>query len=155
MNIELKEELLMNSHKTLDGRGADVHIAGGACLTAENVSNITIHGISIHDCKPTGPADMRLSPDHIRDRGRTDGDAVTIRGSRDIWLDHNHLYNSADGLVHVVEGSKGITISNNYFINHNKVMLFGANAADIIDIAMQVTVAFNHFGEGLTQRIPR
>jgi pectate lyase len=30
MVIQLKEELLMNSFKTIDGRGADVHIAHGA-----------------------------------------------------------------------------------------------------------------------------
>ncbi|KAM0071277.1 putative pectate lyase [Helianthus debilis subsp. tardiflorus] len=34
-----------------------------------------------------------------------------------------------------------ITISNNLFTHHNEVM--------------QVTVAYNHFGEGLVQRMPR
>ncbi|KAF2606946.1 hypothetical protein F2Q68_00045432 [Brassica cretica] len=32
MIIKLKEELIMNSFKTIDGRGASVHIAGGACI---------------------------------------------------------------------------------------------------------------------------
>jgi pectate lyase len=30
MLIEMKEELIMSSFKTLDGRGANVHIAGRA-----------------------------------------------------------------------------------------------------------------------------
>lgn len=155
MNIKLKEELLMNSYKTLDGRGANVHIAGGACITAQYVSNIIIHGIHIHDCKSTGPADIRSSPDHFGYRGRADGDAVSIFGSHDIWVDHNYLSNGADGLVDVIEGSTGITISNNYFSNHDKVMLLGAHPDDSFDTAMLVTVAFNHFGEGLVERIPR
>jgi pectate lyase len=33
MNLTLKEELIMSSFKTIDGRGFDIHIAGGACLT--------------------------------------------------------------------------------------------------------------------------
>jgi pectate lyase len=33
MNLTLKDELIMSSFKTIDGRGFDIHIAGGACLT--------------------------------------------------------------------------------------------------------------------------
>ncbi|KAG1354849.1 putative pectate lyase 12 [Cocos nucifera] len=33
MTIRLNEELIVNSFKTIDGRGANVHIAGGACST--------------------------------------------------------------------------------------------------------------------------
>lgn len=36
-----------------------------------------------------------------------------------------------------------------------QVMLFGANDAHVIDKVMQITVAFNHFGQGLEQRMPR
>ncbi|GLJ17498.1 hypothetical protein SUGI_0304370 [Cryptomeria japonica] len=34
-------------------------------------------------------------------------------------------------------------------------MLLGHNDAYTEDVKMQVTVAFNHFGEGLVQRMPR
>lgn len=34
-------------------------------------------------------------------------------------------------------------------------MLFGAHPEDTFDAVMQVTVAYNHFGTGLTQRMPR
>lgn len=50
MVITLKEELIMNSFKTIDGRGANVHIANGACITVQFITNIIIHGIHIHDC---------------------------------------------------------------------------------------------------------
>lgn len=36
-----------------------------------------------------------------------------------------------------------------------QVMLFGASDAYAGDSIMQVTVAFNHFGRGLVQRMPR
>jgi hypothetical protein len=59
MMITLKEELIMNSFKTLDGRGANVHIAGGACLTLQYISNVIVHGLHIHNCKSTGDAMVR------------------------------------------------------------------------------------------------
>jgi pectate lyase len=36
-----------------------------------------------------------------------------------------------------------------------QVMLFGAHNTDTGDREMEVTVAFNKFGSGLTQRMPR
>lgn len=52
-------------------------------------------------------------------------------------------------------GSTGITISNNYFSHHNEVMLLGHSDNYLPDSGMQVTIAFNHFGEKLVQRMPR
>ncbi|KAG0484643.1 hypothetical protein HPP92_008533 [Vanilla planifolia] len=42
-----------------------------------------------------------------------------------------------------------------HMTNHNDVMLFGASDAYAEDAVMQITVAFNHFGRGLVQRMPR
>ncbi|CAK9872177.1 unnamed protein product [Sphagnum jensenii] len=155
MMITLKEELIMNSFKTLDGRGANVHIAGGACLTLQYISNVIVHGLHIHDCKSTGDTMVISTPTHVGYRGMADGDAVSIAGSHDLWVDHNFLANAADGLVDAIEGSTDITVSNNYFTNHDKVMLLGAHPKDTIDVNMRVTVAFNHFGPNLVQRMPR
>lgn len=58
MTIKLKEELIMNSYKTLDGRGASVHIAGGPCLTLQYVTNVIIHG---YVC--TQPLDLLILTD--------------------------------------------------------------------------------------------
>lgn len=155
MTIKLKEELIMNSYKTIDGRGATVHIAGGPCITAQYVSNIIIHGLHIHDCKQGGNAYVRDSPDHFGWRTISDGDGVSIFGGSHIWVDHNTLYNCHDGLVDAIHGSTAITISNNHFSRHDKVMLLGHNDGYSADRNMQVTIAFNHFGEGLVQRMPR
>ncbi|CAO2824436.1 unnamed protein product [Amaranthus hypochondriacus] len=155
MVIKLKQELIMNSFKTIDGRGVNVHIANGACITIQYITNIIIHGIHIHDCKPTGNAMVRSSPSHYGFRGIADGDGISIFGSSHIWIDHNSLSNCADGLIDAIIGSTAITISNNYFTHHNEVMLLGHSDSYVKDKVMQVTIAYNHFGEGLIQRMPR
>ncbi|CAE6198295.1 unnamed protein product [Arabidopsis arenosa] len=155
MVIELKQELIMNSFKTIDGRGSNVHIANGACITIQFITNVIIHGLHIHDCKPTGNAMVRSSPSHFGWRTMADGDAVSIFGSSHIWIDHNSLSHCADGLVDAVMGSTAITVSNNHFTHHNEVMLLGHSDSYTKDKLMQVTIAYNHFGEGLVQRMPR
>ncbi|XP_022131699.1 probable pectate lyase 5 [Momordica charantia] len=155
MVIKLKAELLMNSFKTIDGRGASVHIAGGPCITIQFVTNIIIHGINIHDCKQGGNTYVRDSPDHYGWRTLSDGDGVSIFGGTHIWIDHCSLSNCRDGLIDAIHGSTAITISNNYMTHHNKVMLLGHSDSYTQDKNMQVTIAFNHFGEGLVQRMPR
>ncbi|KAL2556968.1 putative pectate lyase 8 [Forsythia ovata] len=155
MVITLKQELIMNSFKTIDARGANVHIANGACITIQFVTNIIIHGLHIHDCKRTGNAMVRSSPTHYGWRTMADGDGISIFGSSHIWIDHNSLSNCADGLIDAIMGSTAITISNNYFTHHNEVMLLGHSDSYARDRVMQVTIAYNHFGEGLIQRMPR
>lgn len=155
MVIKLKEELMVNSFKTIDGRGASVHIAGGPCITIQYVTNVIIHGLNIHDCKRGGNAYVRDSPSHYGWRTLSDGDGVSIFGGSHIWVDHCSLSNCQDGLVDAIHGSTAITISNNYMTRHNKVMLLGHSDSYTQDKNMQVTIAFNHFGEGLVQRMPR
>ncbi|XP_028796886.1 probable pectate lyase 5 [Neltuma alba] len=155
MVIKLKEELIMNSFKTINGRGANVHIAGGPCITIQFVTNVIIHGINIHDCKRAGNAYVRDSPTHYGWRTVSDGDGVSIFGGSHIWVDHCSLWNCEDGLIDAVQGSTAITISNNYMTRHDKVMLLGHSDSYTQDKNMQVTIAFNHFGKGLVQRMPR
>jgi len=155
MVIQLKEELIMNSYKTIDGRGANIHIANGPCITVQYVKHIIIHGIHIHDCKPAGNAMVRDSPGHYGWRTISDGDGVSIFGASNIWVDHCSLSSCADGLIDAIMGSTAITISNNFMTHHDKVMLLGHNDDYTPDVNMQVTVAFNHFGERLVQRMPR
>ncbi|KAB2602077.1 pectate lyase 8 [Pyrus ussuriensis x Pyrus communis] len=155
MMITLKQELIMNSFKTIDARGVNVHIAYGACITIQYITNVIIHGLHIHDCKSTGNALVRSSPSHYGWRTMADGDGISIFGSSHIWIDHNSLSNCADGLIDAIMGSTAITISNNYFTHHNEVMLLGHSDSYVRDKLMQVTIAYNHFGEGLIQRMPR
>ncbi|KAL0557247.1 hypothetical protein IC582_005771 [Cucumis melo] len=155
MTIKLKYELMMNSYKTLDGRGANVHITGGGCITLQYISNVIIHNINIHHCVPTGHTNIRSSPTHVGYRGKSDGDGISIFSSRNIWIDHCSLSYCTDGLIDAIMGSTGITISNNYFSHHDEVMLLGHDDGFTPDSGMQVTIAFNLFGEKLVQRMPR
>ncbi|KAJ0967227.1 hypothetical protein J5N97_024144 [Dioscorea zingiberensis] len=155
MTIRLAEELLVNSFKTIDGRGANVHIAGGACITLQFVSNVIIHNIHIHHCVPAGNSNVRSSPTHYGYRTRSDGDGISIYSGRNIWVDHCSLSYCTDGLIDAIMGSTAITISNSYFSHHDEVMLLGHNDNYLPDSGMQVTIAFNHFGEELVQRMPR
>ncbi|KAJ6970330.1 pectate lyase-like [Populus alba x Populus x berolinensis] len=139
MAISLSEELMVASNKTIDGRGANVHIYNGAQITLQFVRNVIIHGIHIHGAKA----------------GNSDGDGISIFGSTDIWIDHISMSNCEDGLIDAVMGSNAITISNCHFTKHNDVMLLGASDSYSGDSVMQITVAFNHFGRGLVQRMPR
>lgn len=155
MTITLSEELIMQSDKTIDGRGASVHIAYGAGITIQFVRNIIIHNLHIHDVKPTSGGMIRDSVDHIGFRTANEGDGVSIFGARDIWLDHLSMSKCSDGLIDAVQASTAITISNCHFTDHDKVLLFGASDFTQVDKGMQVTVAFNHFGKRLVQRMPR
>ncbi|EOA18019.1 hypothetical protein CARUB_v10006459mg [Capsella rubella] len=142
MVIVLKVELSVNSYKTIDGRGAKVEIANGPCVRMRLVKHVIIHGISIHDCKP-GPKEG------------PDGDAIRVFQSSHIWIDHCFLSRSQDGLIDVISSSTAVTISNNKFTNHDKVILLGHDDKFTGDKVMKVTVAFNYFGPGLIERMPR
>uniref|UniRef100_A0A2N9FAB7 Pectate lyase n=1 Tax=Fagus sylvatica TaxID=28930 RepID=A0A2N9FAB7_FAGSY len=155
MVIKLSQELLLTSDKTIDARGADVHIAYGAGISIQFVNNVIIHGLHIHDTVTKQGGMIRDSVSHMGIRTVSDGDGISIFGSTNIWLDHLSMSNCQDGLIDVVQGSTGITISNSHFTNHNDVMLFGASDTYDGDKVMQITLAFNHFGRGLVQRMPR
>ncbi|CAJ1977573.1 unnamed protein product [Sphenostylis stenocarpa] len=155
MTINLKHELIFNSFKTVDGRGANVHVTGHGCITLQYISDVIIHNIHVHHCTPSGNTNIRASPTHVGWRGRSDGDGISIFSARKIWIDHCSLSYCTDGLIDAIMGSTAITISNNHFAHHDEVMLLGHNDKYSPDRGMQVTIAFNHFGEGLVQRMPR
>lgn len=58
-----------------------------------------------------GNANVRWRPEHYGYRTESDGDGISILGSRDIWIDHCTLSRCKDGLIDAVMGSTGITIS--------------------------------------------
>ena len=155
MSIRLNQELLINSFKTIDARGANVHIAHGAGITMQFVRHVIIHGLHIHHISESSGGMIRDSSDHFGMRTRADGDGLSIYGSSNIWLDHISMSQCQDGLIDAIVGSTAITISNSHFTHHNDVMLLGAQNTYELDKKMQVTVAYNHFGKGLVQRMPR
>ncbi|KAL1829847.1 hypothetical protein ACET3Z_008259 [Daucus carota] len=155
MVIKLENELIVNSYKTIDGRGARVEIAGGPCITLDGVNNVIIHGISIHDCKPGKAGLVRSTTEHLGHRLGCDGDGISIFASENVWVDHCSLARCSDGLIDVTHASSYVTLSNNYLTEHDKVMLLGHRDDFTADKDMKVTVAFNRFGPDLVQRMPR
>ncbi|KAL5100334.1 hypothetical protein RYX36_004661 [Vicia faba] len=155
MVIKLNQELIMTSDKTIDGRGANVIIARGAGFTIQFVKNVIIHGIKIFDITVGNGGLIRDAENHFGQRTRSDGDGISIFGSSNVWIDHVSMRNCRDGLIDVIMGSTAITISNSHFTDHNEAMLFGATDGYDGDKKMQITLAFNHFGKRLIQRMPR
>lgn len=121
MMIRLTEELMVNSNKTIDGRGHQVHIHNGAGITVQFVKNVIIHGLHIHDIKAAGGGMIRDSPTHFGQRTRSDGDGISIFGSSNVWVDHVSMANCMDGMIDAIEMSTAITVSNCHFTNHNEV----------------------------------
>ncbi|XP_061375156.1 probable pectate lyase 16 [Gastrolobium bilobum] len=155
MQIRLERPLLISSFTTIDGRGVDVHIANNACLMIYKASNIIIHGIRIHHCRPQAPG-MVMDPNgKVIPLGQVDGDAIRLVTASKIWIDHNTLSDCQDGLLDVTRGSTDVTVSNNWFREQNKVMLLGHDDGYVRDKNMKVTVVYNYFGPDCHQRMPR
>ena len=96
-----------------------------------------------------GPDSKRVSLSQV------DRDAIRLFTASKVWLDHNTLYESEDGLRDVTRGSTDITISNNWFKNQDKVMLHGHDDGYLRDKNMKVMVMHNHFGPNCNQKMPR
>lgn len=118
-------------------------------------NDVIVHGLQFHHNRmmPAGPVAARGGKTVAL--GAEDGDAIRIVSSRKVWIDHNTLYQGQDGLLDVTRGSTAITISNNWFRDHDKVMLLGHDDGFVGDRNMKVTVAFNRFGPNCIQRMPR
>ncbi|KAM7506280.1 hypothetical protein LguiB_005184 [Lonicera macranthoides] len=156
MVLTFKNKLLVNSFKTIDGRGVKVEIVNGPCINLNSVRYVIIHGIQIRQCKTALVNGLvSTSPHHVERRIGSGGDAITIFGSSNIWIDHCSLTRCTDGLIDITHGSTNVTISNNHFSHHVKVMLLGHQDGFTDDKIMKVTIAYNHFGRGLGERMPR
>ncbi|KAI5356194.1 hypothetical protein L3X38_009089 [Prunus dulcis] len=155
MHIRLDKPLLISSFTAIDGRDANVHIAGNACLLVFQASNIIIHGLRIHHCRPQPPSSVMGPEGKIMPIGQVDGDAIRLVTASKVWIDHNTLYECQDGLLDVTRGSTHITISNNWFRDQDKAMLLGHDDGYFRDKNMRVTVVYNHFGPNCNQRMPR
>ncbi|KAI7731146.1 hypothetical protein M8C21_006554 [Ambrosia artemisiifolia] len=121
MNIRLTQELIFTSDKTIDGRGFDIHVSGGAGFMLQFVHNVIIHGVHMYDIVEGSGGMIRSKHDHVGIRGKSDGDAISIFKSSQIWIDHCSFASSYDGLIDIVEASTNITISNSHFVRHDKV----------------------------------
>ncbi|KAK3437590.1 hypothetical protein EUGRSUZ_C02253 [Eucalyptus grandis] len=154
MVINLRNELLISSFKTINGRGANVQKTGLGCLiimTSPTSSSTmcTFTTASLLGMPRSGLAPLKLP------RGEDQAVTISVLASSKIWIDHCFLSDCTDGLIDVTEGSTAVTISSNMFTHHDKVMRLGHSDDFTANSGMQVTVAFNHFGEELKESMPR
>ncbi|XP_042488178.1 putative pectate lyase 2 [Macadamia integrifolia] len=155
MLIKFQKPLIVGSYITIDGRGANVQIAHGACFLLNGVSNVIIHNLRFHHCHSQAPGSVMGPGAKIVKLQQVDGDAIRLVGSSKVWIDHNTFYQCQDGLIDITRGSTDVTVSNNWFRNHDKVMLLGHDDSFSQDKNMRVTIAFNYFGPNCNQRMPR
>lgn len=121
MIIKLQQELIVTHHKTIDGRGANIHITGGAGFTLQFVKNVIIHNIHIKNIGRGFGGMIRDSETHFGLRTKSDGDGINIFGSSNIWIDHVSMTHCSDGMIDAIMGSTAITISNSHFTDHDEV----------------------------------
>ncbi len=132
----------VESDKTLIGITPDATIRYG-CVFLEGVSNVIIRNLTISDTYVDGDWDGKSKPwDGLKLEG----------GTHHVWIDHCTITHHCDGALDVVQGSDYVTISWNYFYNHNKVLLIASSDSD--SGQYRVTIHHNFF-DGTGQRQPR
>lgn len=139
--INLTDFLRVGSFKTIDGRGANITIAGRS-LWLDAAQHVIIENVTITSSViPPGLA--------------FGGDALTIfDGAHDLWIDHVSTSDCEDGLIDIVEGATDITVSWSRFSNQSKVMLIGSSGTDTRTRNSRVTLHHNFF-DRTVQRHPR
>ncbi|GER51889.1 pectin lyase-like superfamily protein [Striga asiatica] len=155
MEIVLEQELMISSYTTIDARDRKVSLTGNSGLTVQFANNVIITGLEIYNMASAGNAFVRDSPTHSGYRTQSDGDGIGLFTAKNVWIDHCELYHCTDGLVDVIQGSTNVTISNSFFHDHNEAILLGAHDNYADDVNMKITVAYNWFGDNITQRTPR
>jgi pectate lyase len=136
------------SDKTIVGVGANSGLTGGGLnigLPADDavtsppanaVNNVIIRNLNIHS-----------APD----------DAINVQMfSHHIWIDHNSLSDSYDGLIDIKRGSDYITVSWNHTFNHTKNMLLGHSDSAGAQDTGRLRVTYHHnWYDRTPQRNPR
>lgn len=87
-------------------------------------------------------------------------DGINIQADDDpstghhIWIDHCTFTNAYDGALDVTHTAAYVTLSWNYFYNHDKTCLLGHSDSQTSDTALKVTYHHNFFDQTI-QRHPR
>jgi pectate lyase len=142
--IRLREDIMVASDKTIDGRGASVTITRKG-LRLHGVSNVILENLRFRN-----------------GRGDTT-DAIQIaNGSHDVWVDHCDLGGYPDGLVDITGGATDVTVSWSAFShitppdNNGKTMLINGEAADGESATARPRVTLHHnYFDATIQRNPK
>ncbi|TWT88352.1 Pectate trisaccharide-lyase precursor [Pseudobythopirellula maris] len=136
------------SNKTILGVGESAGLVGS--LQLSGVSNVIVKNLELSN--PSGVGE---------------GDVLTLRGSTNVWIDHNDIFNSTDGLLDIIRESDNVTVSWNEFYytdefasnvnrGHRYAMLIGNGDGATEDADnLHVTLHHNHWGDNVHERMPR
>jgi pectate lyase len=131
----------IGSNTTIVGLGKSA-LVRGAWLDARDADNIIIRNITFRDTYDCFP---QWSPtDGSQGNGNALYDAVSLRNSTHVWVDHNdfadvetadetepiyfaRLFQVHDGHLDITNASDLVTASWNRFTRHDKVMLIGSS----------------------------
>lgn len=143
--IPLSENILVGSNKTIDGRGAEIVLTQSG-LNIKDKENIIIANIALTNGFSVD--------DHEFADEEGAGDAINVSNSQNIWIHHVSASKYYDGLIDIINGSSGITVSWSELSEHNKAVLIGNDPTKEGDKITTVTLHHNVFRH-LEQRMPR
>ncbi len=135
--ITLPEEMhRISSDKTILGLGVNSGISVGGFNMTGGVSNIIIRNMRFINAFD---------------------DSINIQESaHHIWIDHCDLSMGHDGLLDIKRGSDFITVSWNYFHNHDKTALLSHDDGNASQDLGHLRVTYHHnWFDTTTQRHPR
>lgn len=146
--IALDEEVRPGSNTTIEGAAPGATVKGSLGLigsSSEALTNVIVRNLI------------------LRKTGGGGEDAISVRRAHHIWIDHNDIGDSPDGLVDVTNGSNYVTISWNIIsysssnASHRFALLFGNsdNNADEDEGKLKITLHHNWFSENVIERMPR
>ncbi|MFT3783399.1 MAG: Ig-like domain-containing protein [Nibricoccus sp.] len=135
----------VGSNKTIQGADANAALVGN--LSLNGVSNVIIRGLHL-----TNPGATVVNGAY------TDGgDALTISGSKKIFVTHCTFFDCADHLLKIVAGSDNVTVSWCEFYASSPTLLhrYGMQIGTSTDtVAPHVTLHHNWWATHLDQRLP-
>lgn len=131
--------LEVGSNTTLEGANASATINGGISL--DDVENVILRNLRVNGANSD-----------------VDGDAIGIRDSARIWIDHLEIYDAEDGLLDITSGSDRITVSWTKFRysgpgEHHFAVLIGSSDSDSGNY--RITFHHNWWGPFSDERMPR
>ncbi|KAL1675868.1 polysaccharide lyase family 1 protein [Schizophyllum commune] len=128
--LELDDRLEVTSDTSIIGVGSDAVITGGG-LRIEDASNVIVQNLVIN--KVVGD------------------DAIGIQESTNVWIDHNEFFSDTDhgfdyydGLLDITHGCDFITLSYNYFHDHYKCSLIGADPDNADEDTGKFHITYHH-----------
>nr|WP_064745720.1 pectinesterase family protein [Paenibacillus sp. UNC451MF] len=149
--------------------GSNAKILGGN-LMIQNVDNVIVRNI-----------DFQNAFDYFPQWDPTDGstgnwnsafDNITVKNAQHVWIDHNTFsdgdnrddynvkyfgrqYQQHDGSLDITNASDLITVSYNYFHDHDKTTLVGGSDSATEDRGKERITFHHNYYQNVTQRAPR